>query len=117
MEVDDALGGEIGHGNGRFLIETAHVRAEQDVRIVQQLALQRQRLRLENVEGRAEQVAAVESFAEGVFIDERPAALRSGARASGYDASAGTLFVDNRDKRRDARFALPIAAAQIVASK
>lgn len=50
-------------------------------------------------------------------FDERPAALRSGTRASAYDASAGTLFVDNRDKRRDARFALPVAAAQAVASK
>jgi hypothetical protein len=44
-------------------------------------------------------------------FDERPDALRSGSRTSGYDATTGTLFVDNRDTRREKRFALPIADA------
>ncbi|HEX5123445.1 MAG TPA: hypothetical protein VFV97_09365, partial [Rhodanobacteraceae bacterium] len=50
-------------------------------------------------------------------FEQRPAALRSGRRASGYDASSGTLFVDNLWKAREPRFALAIGAARAVASK
>ena len=42
---------------------------------------------------------------------ERPNALRSGTRNSGYDATARMLFVDNLWTGREGRFTLPVADA------
>jgi hypothetical protein len=44
-------------------------------------------------------------------FDERPAALRSAQRHSGYDAKSGTLFVDNMHGSPDEPFRLPVADA------
>ena len=42
----------------------------------------------------------------------RPAELRSGSRASGYDAGAGIVFVDNLQAAREPRFELAISDAR-----
>lgn len=48
---------------------------------------------------------------------ERPDKLRSGTRASGYDAASGFLFVDNLWTGREARFVLPVADARAGGSR
>jgi hypothetical protein len=50
-------------------------------------------------------------------FDARPVAMRSGTRASGYDAATATLFVDNLYTGREPRFALAVADGRAAASK